>query len=129
MKNSYGLVTICLILLLSASAYSLDKNNNRNKQITFKKPSVSEGYSDVNITWIGIGELTRFGITNTGNHGYWVKPSDWEGYDGTFPEGTFKDGDNGEWPAGTNQTYLFCAAPWIGGEIPIVVDGDTLYCW
>ncbi len=127
MKNSYSLLIFWVVFFFSVSAYSLDKNTNSVTPLTFKKPSVTNGYPDVNITWIGIGELTRFGITNTGNHGYWVKPSDWNGYDGTFPDGTFKDGDNGEWPAGTNQTYLFCAAPWIGGEIPIVVEGDTLY--
>ncbi len=118
--------SVLLIFAFLSSSFALDKNTITGK-LMFRKPTVSNAFPDVNITWIGIGELTRYGITNTGQQGLWVKPSDWTGYDGNFPTGTFDDGDNAEWPAGTNQTYCYSASLWIGGEIPIVANGDTLF--
>ncbi len=126
-RSAIPYLTILLLLIFLLSLSARDKNQQNNSTKAFNKSAVSVNYPPVNITWIGAGELTRIAITNTGNHGYWVKPSDWERYDGSFPNNTFKDGDNGEWPAGTNQSYLFCASPWIGGEIPIIANGDTLY--
>ncbi|RQW06721.1 MAG: hypothetical protein EH225_02820, partial [Calditrichaeota bacterium] len=127
MKNSFSIfIFTFLIFSLLSSGFSLEKDFQKGK-MAFKKPSVADAYPDVNITWIGIGELTRFAITNTGQQGYWTRPTDWTGYDGTFPDGTFQDGDNAEWPAGTNQSYCFSSSLWIGGEIPIIAGGDTLY--
>jgi hypothetical protein len=118
--------SVLLIFVFLSPSLALDKNAAARK-LKFSKPTVANAYPDVNITWIGIGELTRYGITNTGQQGLWIKPTDWTGYDGTFPTGTFDDGDNAEWPAGTNQTYCYTASLWIGGEVPIVANGDTLF--
>ncbi len=120
---------VCLVLILFSQIsilLALDKNVPTRKPV-FRKPTAVQTYPNVNITWIGIGELTRFGITNAGQQALWVQPNDWDGYDGTFPEGTFDSGDNAEWPAGTNQTYCYSASLWVGGEIPVIAEGDTLF--
>ncbi len=128
MKRSYILLLVSLLILMfSLPSYGRNKDTHKNENFMFRKAANSQDYPEVNVSWAGIGELTVFGITNTGNHGWWTQPSDWSGYDGTFPDGTIKDGDNGVWPAGTHQSYLFCASLWVGGEVPIIANGDTLY--
>jgi hypothetical protein len=123
----HPIITFVILLFLIVSLNGRENKSN-NRIFSFNKTLNS--YPDVNLDWIGIGQLTTFCITNTGTHGLWVKPDDWSRYDATFPDGTFSDGQNAEWPAGTNQTYNYAASFWVGGEVPIGVNpttGDTTW--
>ena len=79
-------------------------------------------------TWVGVGDLRKFTITNAGLLGLYEQPPDWPGYDGTWPDDiTNWNGYCAEYPAGSMQFYNFSTGPWIGAMYPYVLGVDTTY--
>lgn len=79
-------------------------------------------------TWIGVGELRMFTITNSGLLGLYEQPPDWIGYDGTWPEDiTNWNGYCAEFPGGSRQYYNFSTGPWIGAMTPSILGDQVTY--
>ncbi len=79
-------------------------------------------------TWIGVGDLRKFTITNAGLLGLYEQPPDWPGYDGTWPDDiTNWNGYCAEFPGGSLQFYNFSTGAWIGAMFPFILGEDTTY--
>jgi hypothetical protein len=79
-------------------------------------------------TWIGVGDLQKFTITNTGLLGLYEQPPSWSVYDGTWPDDiTNWNGWCAEYPGGSRQFYSFSSAPWIGAMYPYTLGDQTTY--
>ncbi|MCK4271712.1 hypothetical protein KAX22_03620, partial [bacterium] len=84
--------------------------------------------SSARATWIGVGDLRKFTITNAGLLGLYEQPTDWPGYDGTWPDDiTNWNGYCAEYPGGSMQFYNFSSGAWIGAMYPFVLGDDTTY--
>ncbi len=84
------------------------------------------------IAWVGIGNVTDYMISNTcQGGGPFVRPPDWEYFDGSFPfwsQDVYPDlrGLACEYPAGSDQFYTYAAGLWVNALCPIIEDGDTI---
>jgi hypothetical protein len=79
-------------------------------------------------TWIGVGDLQKFTITNAGLLGLYEQPPSWSVYDGTWPDDiTNWNGYCAEFPGGSRQFYTFSTSPWIGVMYPYTLGGQTTY--
>jgi hypothetical protein len=76
-------------------------------QVVFDEPRLS---------WVGVGEIRKVTITNTGDCGYYSQPAGWPGYDGNMVSNfSSPDGQTFEYPAGSSMHYIFDSGPWFGG--------------
>ncbi len=90
----------------------------------------TEGPHQFRMTWIGVGNLAKYTITNVGNSGYFTPPATWDGsYDGSNETGYTAGGTvhTGEYPAGSQQFYVWAAGLWVGAEVPVPTSSGTLY--
>ncbi|OYD16408.1 hypothetical protein CH333_03455 [candidate division WOR-3 bacterium JGI_Cruoil_03_44_89] len=84
------------------------------------------------IAWIGIGNVTDYMISNTlQGGGPFVRPPDWEYFDGSFPywsSDVYPDlrGHACEYPAGSEQFYTYASGLWVNALCPVIEDGDTV---
>ena len=97
--------------------------------VVLAKTTDDEDQPDVaRATWIGVGDLRKFTITNTGLLGLYEQPPGWSGYDGTWDENTTNwNGWCAEFPAGSMQYYNFSTGPWIGAICPVILGNDTTW--
>ena len=86
--------------------------------------------------WTGVGDLTYWGVSNTGQGPIFVPRGlpELPPYDGSITQQyTYQArigldrGWNGVYPAGSAQPYTFAAGGWIGALYPVVIGKDTAW--
>jgi len=90
----------------------------------------TEGPHQFNLTWVGVGNLARYTVTNVGESGYFSAPTTWDGtYDGSLYPGWYSGNPvhTGEFPAGSKQFYVWAAGLWVGAEVPVQTQSGTIY--
>ena len=123
-NNAKIIITTILFLMLIAT-FNLAVNNpseeiklNIGKIGVLNKNDVIEP-TNIMISWIGVGSLGKFTISNTGQNGYFEPPFGWGGYEGLFPPGyTSGNGKTGEFPRESQQYYIWSSGLWVGGLLP-----------
>lgn len=87
------------------------------------------------IHWTGVGNLSDWVISNTGQSGIFPQPPGCEYFDGTWRciwysldlLDALGYGLTGEYPAGSGQFYCWAAGMWVGALYPIVEGEDTTW--
>lgn len=88
------------------------------------------------IFWTGAGDFANHTVSNTLQSGYFGRPPCGDYFDATFNQwvcsfaggGDEYRGRTGEYPAGSEQFYVWAAGPWIGAMYPRKIeDGDTTW--
>ena len=126
---------MAVILLWAAMAYGAMLPGDRpgsqqtpQGPVTLGKFTQEDTPEAARVTWIGVGNLRKFTISNAGLLGLYEQPSDWAGYDGTWPSSTTNwNGYCAEFPGGSNQFYNFSTGAWIGAMYPFVLGTDTTW--
>jgi len=130
-----GMAIIAVVLLWAVIAQGAMLPRERTSSwtvpqgpVTMSKATQEFGPESARVTWIGVGSLRKFTITNAGLLGLYEQPNDWAGYDGTWPTNTTNwNGYCAEFPAGSNQFYNFSNGAWIGAMYPYVLGTDTTW--
>lgn len=83
------------------------------------------------VWWTGVGQLTDFVVSNVLENGIWFNCEN-EDYSGEFSfcaQDFYPDlaGYTGEYPAGSEQYYIWDAGFWVGGLYPVISEGDTTW--
>jgi hypothetical protein len=127
------LIALALLWTVAADGAMLPRNTSASRPpypgpATMGKMTQEYGPESARVTWIGVGGLRKFTITNAGLLGLYEQPNDWTGYDGTWPSNTTNwNGYCAEYPAGSNQFYNFSSGAWIGAMYPYVLGTDTTW--
>jgi hypothetical protein len=114
----WRMVSFFVIVLFSLSiAVAIGPKKSKD---VLDKDFTTDYPADLRLTWIGVGDVTKMTLTNTGDMGYYEQPAIWPGYDGTFfPDYTSSEGLTFEFPSGSQQFYIWDSGPWFGGKIQI----------
>lgn len=115
-----AIVSFTIIFLVGISLYGRLKPDAKEIPLAYNS-GLTKGMANSaptwQLSWIGSGYLTQYTISNVGQNGYFEPPVSWEYYDGTYPTGLSSgNGYTGEFPAGTEQYYVWAAGLWIGGR-------------
>jgi len=132
------LILILFIITLSQSfsrppaGYQPRMRRMQNSNNLYKSTTIDDSLypRQFNLSWAGVGNLSRYTITNVGESGYFSPPLDWDGtYDGTNYEGYTTPNPvlTGEFPSGSRQFYVWCAGIWVGAEVPVTTPTGTIY--
>ncbi|KPJ49604.1 hypothetical protein AMJ40_05170 [candidate division TA06 bacterium DG_26] len=134
MKKAF--ISIVLVIALASLTYGYyEKTQPFNPRLgTPKHPptEITDRPADWwEVWWTGVGQFTDFVVSNVLENGIWFNCEN-EDYSGEF---SFCAQDNypalagytGEYPAGSEQYYVWDAGMWIGGLYPIIFAGDTTW--
>jgi hypothetical protein len=126
------IIIITFIFLLSISVFSVENNQKKisgsSQSLAKYSTALNDSPSPVMLSWIGVGNLARYTVSNTGQNGYFEPPPGWENYNGQFPFGfTSGNGRTGEFPRGSKQYYVWAAGLWVGAKVREIVGTDTMY--
>ena len=84
--------------------------------------------------WTGVGDLTYWGVSNTGQGPIFIPASIEElpPYTGSMEQQwkvqrDIDRGGNAIYPPGSKQSYTFAAGAWVGSLYPIISDTDTVW--
>lgn len=128
--NTKALIFLVLICITSVFSRNNTKKVLSNNLKPFEKFSsnIIDTPSPVMLSWIGVGNLGNFTISNTGQNGYFEAPVGWDGYNGLFPFGfSSGNGKTGEFPRGSKQYYIFASGLWIGAKVRQITGIDTTF--